>query len=95
MVNIIWSFDALEDLEEIAEYIARDSEIEARKWVQLVFQKTDRIEQLPFSGRIVPEKNLESIREIIVGIYRIIYEISDDAAEILMVLHGSRLLEFE
>jgi toxin ParE1/3/4 len=49
---------------------------------------------MPELGRIVPEKGDASIRELIEGNYRIIYEVKDpDRVEILLVHHSSRPLE--
>jgi toxin ParE1/3/4 len=41
----------------------------------------------------VPEKNEESIREIFVFQYRIIYEILTSEIHILTVVHGKRIIE--
>ncbi|MEZ4822626.1 MAG: type II toxin-antitoxin system RelE/ParE family toxin [Ignavibacteria bacterium] len=44
-------------------------------------------------GRTVPELNDKSIREIIKGSYRIIYQMKNsNCVEILTVFHSSRLL---
>ena len=51
------------------------------------------IEIYPLSGRIISESNDKSIREIIKGNYRVIYQIRNkNAAFILTVFHTSRLL---
>jgi toxin ParE1/3/4 len=43
------------------------------------------------AGRIVPEKGEESVRELIEGNYRIIYEVvSDNLIYILTVYHSAR-----
>ncbi len=42
------------------------------------------------SGRIVPELNVEQIREVIEGQYRIIYYIKPDQIDVLAVIHGVR-----
>jgi plasmid stabilization system protein ParE len=44
----------------------------------------------PFSGRRVPEYDLEQIREMIDGAYRIIYFIKADQIDVLAVIHGAR-----
>ena len=50
----------------------------------------------PQTGRIVPEKNEENLRELIEGNYRIIYEIiSADQINILTVYHSARDLKFQ
>ena len=48
-----------------------------------------RLIDFPQSGRIVPEIGDRSIREIILGNYRIIYRLRSEAVEILTVHHGA------
>lgn len=57
------------------------------------FHATDRLAELPRSGRIVPELEIENIREIILGNYRLIYRVREDQVQILTVHHGARLLD--
>jgi toxin ParE1/3/4 len=40
---------------------------------------------------VVPERDDQAIRELLVGNYRIVYRLRDDTAEILTVFHGARL----
>lgn len=91
--KLIWSPQAIEDIEAIAEYIARDSTIYAESTVEQIFQAPERLMQFPKLGRIVPEKNDESIREIFIFQYRIIYEILPSEVHILTVVHGKRIIE--
>ncbi len=91
--KLIWSPQAIEDIEAIAEYIARDSITYAESTVEQIFQAPERLIQLPKLGRIVPEKNDEAIREIFVFQYRIIYEILASEIHVLTVVHGKRIIE--
>jgi len=93
MAEIRWTFQALDDVESIANYIARDSTHYARLYTTKVFDAVRRIEIFPESGRVVPEIKQKNIREIILGNYRIIYRLKGDCAEILTVYHGARLLD--
>lgn len=47
---------------------------------------------MPYLGRVVPEINDSSVRELLHQGYRIMYVVneSDDAAEILTVLHSAQ-----
>jgi addiction module RelE/StbE family toxin len=92
MVRIIWSPYAVADLEAICDYIIKDSEHYARLFAQGVINAIERLEIFPGSGRIVPEYNQKSIREIIFQDYRVIYQIQPDAVEILAIMHGTRLI---
>jgi addiction module RelE/StbE family toxin len=89
---VVWSERATEDLEEIATYIAQDSEHYARSVIRTILQKSRKPADFPFIGRIVPEFADESIREIFAYSYRIVYKINDDEINIAAVIHGRRLL---
>lgn len=93
MVEVNWTLFALEDIESIAEFIARDSEHYARVQVSRLFDRAKILEQYPLSGRIVPELNLETLRELTIGNYRIVYRVvSDSRVDIVTVHHSNRLL---
>lgn len=80
--------------ENIAEFIAKDSETYARIQVERFFEETEILESFPLSGRIVPELKNATIREIIFGNYRIIYRLfSKEAVDILTIHHSSRLIK--
>jgi len=90
MVKIIWSPDALEDIELIAEYISGDSANRASKFVEKLILSTDRLIEFPLSGRIIPEFNDENRREIIIDHYRIMNEYNNDEVWIVTVFHSSK-----
>jgi len=93
MVRIKWTEESLEDIENIAEFIAKDSMKYAKIQVQRFFDNVENLRTLPKFGRIVPEIGDEKIREIIQGNYRIIYRIvTDKYIDILSVHHSNRLL---
>lgn len=58
-----------------------------------IFDCVEPLSDFPLMGRAVPELNLEQIREIIHGNYRIIYRLLTNEIEILTVHHSSRLLD--
>ena len=88
-------YSAAEDLEGIAQFIARDSTKYATLFVMDALDSVEKLENFPKSGRIVPETNNPDIREIILGNYRIIYRVKTDLVEILTIYHGARLLNTE
>ncbi len=95
MVKLRWTQQALDDIEVITDYIAKDSSFYAKMFAKKVFDSVDRIEIFPESGRIVPEINCNNIREILLGNYRIIYRIKTNVIEIITVYHSSRLLNIK
>lgn len=91
MAKLIWTDQAIHDLNEIGNYIAENSENYAKLVVKKLFERADLLKTFPRAGRMVPEKNIEDIRELIEGNYRIIYEIvSVDQINILTVYHSAR-----
>lgn len=93
MAQVRWTPQAADDLDAIAEYIARDSPHFAGLVVADILETVDRLIDFPESGRVVPEIGDRTIREIILGSYRIIYRRHGEAVEILTVHHGARLLD--
>jgi len=95
MAPVIWAPAALEDVEAIAEYIARDSPDHAALFATRLIQATDRLTQFPESGRAIPEMANPSCREVLVGDYRIMYRIETGTVWITGVIHGARDLQAE
>ena len=93
MGAVKWTALALENVNDIAEYIAKDSQRYASAQVERFFERTQILEDFPNSGRIVPELEDEKIRELICGSFRIIYRIvSDKQIDIVTVHHTKRIL---
>ncbi len=95
MAELIWSDESILDLEDIYDYIARDSPIYAQHQVENICKSTERLRQFPVSGRHLPEFPYLPHREVIVDSYRVIYryDSNNDEVKIVSVVHGSRLLK--
>jgi addiction module RelE/StbE family toxin len=93
MVQVKWTPQALDDLEAICLFIARDAPQIAVVFADRTFRATDRLARFPRSGRIVAELDREDIREIILGNYRLIYRIQENEVQVVTVHHGARLLD--
>ena len=91
MKKVSWTKTALDDLDGIREFIARDSIYYAEKLVDDVFAKVDNLEIFPEMGRIVPERNDPNFRELIFGSYRIMYKIDGKCCIVTTIIHGKRL----
>ncbi|MGI9068384.1 MAG: type II toxin-antitoxin system RelE/ParE family toxin [Pyrinomonadaceae bacterium] len=92
-MKIVWTDPAVEDLRELHAYIARDSEMYASGFVERIILAAERLADNPKIGRVVPEANNETVREILYQTYRIIYRLKRDSIEMLSVIHGARDLE--
>jgi toxin ParE1/3/4 len=92
MAQLIWTTPALQDMEEIAEYIALDNFGAAQKLIQKIFSGVERLEQHPNSGRRPPELKKTLYGEIIIGPCRIFYKVVNDKVYILYIMRGERML---
>ena len=91
MAEITWAVPSLNDLDEIAEYIALDRPDAAARFVQRVFDVIERLSEHPFSGKQVEELLPSPYREIVVPPCRVFYRCDDDAVYILHIMRGERL----
>jgi toxin ParE1/3/4 len=94
MVKIKRNEDAITDMNEIAEYIAQDSEFYALIQLEKFFGRVEILKKNIKTGKAVPEMGDSKVRELIEGNYRIIYEVKGaSSVEVLCVIHGMRLLK--
>ena len=91
MTRILWSPQALRDLESIHAYIVQDSELYAELVIHRILGSVARLAEFPESGRVVPERNDRALREVIVRPYRVVYRLRPGLVEIATVFRASRL----
>jgi len=89
-VKVFWTDAALGQLESIRDYFARTSPEYAQKLVERLVNRSEKVADFPRSGRMVPEYEIDEVRQVIEGQYRIIYLIKEDQIEILALIHTSR-----
>lgn len=90
--KVEWSPTALDDIEAIATYISRDSVAYAAAVVKKILDSIRTLRNFPFAGRIVPEFEQSSIREVFAYSYRIVYRGEGNSVIVVAVIHGKRLL---
>lgn len=90
MARVIWTEPALEDVEAIRDYIAKDSIVYAKRFAVKLIEAPRRLQQFPESGQMVPEFNDVGLRELLYGMYRIIYRIREKDCFIVAVIQGRR-----
>ena len=88
--EIAWSNIAWRDLEEAANYIAKDSPYYAASFVQEVKDAACSLAHLAERGRVVPEFGDLSVRELFVRSYRMIYQVTKQSIYIVGFIHGAR-----
>lgn len=90
-MSVRWSEPALDDLSSIHSYIAKNSPLYARRFIERIFDAAEKLVDFPELGRMVPEAGYQAhIREIFFQNYRIIYLIHNNNTNILAVIHSSR-----
>ena len=77
--SVVWTEPAWEDLTAAADYIARDSEIYWAALVREVKEAADSLRDFADRGQVVPEFGDETIRELLVRPYRLVYQVSDNS----------------
>ena len=90
-MKVVWSHTAMQDLGEIASWIATDNPAAARSQTQKILGRARQLAQFPHSGRAVVEYDDPSIREVIEGSYRLVYRVRPGRIEVVAVLEGHRL----
>ena len=91
--RVVWTEAAWADLEQSADFIARDSVSYAAALVREVRDAARSLSRWAERGRMVPELGDPRIRELIVRNYRLIYRVSRETCEIVGFVHGARDLE--
>ena len=87
---VIWTKPARADLKHIHDFIAEDSKHYARKVAQEIREKTDKLNELPSIGKMVPEVGKPEVRELQIYSYRIMYEVINEQPYVLAVIHKRR-----
>ena len=89
-MRVLWTRPAVADVLHIRDYIAADSPRYARVVAERLFASVRRLTKYPLSGRIVPELDDASLREVVDAPYRIVYRVGVESIEILTVVHAAR-----
>jgi len=90
--QVILSVPARSDIQNIVHYISLDDREQARRFGMFLIQQARSLGQFPERGRVVPEFEDKSIREIIVKDYRVVYRVDRDkrTIEIVRFWHTGR-----
>jgi toxin ParE1/3/4 len=86
---VIWSPQAIADLQEIWSYIAEDNPQAASKVVAGIRAKAEYLSRFPQLGRPAHGKRMRHL--LVVGTrYFIVYRLTKASVEIARVIHGAR-----
>jgi addiction module RelE/StbE family toxin len=88
-VRVRWLRRALRNLDDEAEYIARDDPEAATRLVERIATSVDRLASYPASGR---PGRIAGTRELVIAgpAFVVPYRVRGETVEILRVFHGAR-----
>ena len=94
MVEIEWSIESEEDLDDILSYFSKSSTQYTNSFIERINEALLNLERFPQLGRRVPESDDPRDRELIIQKYRLIYRYFEEENKIIimMIIHGSRFL---
>lgn len=91
--TVKWSLEAIENLEFITEYIAKDSVFYSRAVVSKVLAPTSKIREPPFNCPGWHQKSEKTLFENTLYSHRVVYRLEDNSTFIVAVIHRKKLLE--
>jgi toxin ParE1/3/4 len=90
MAEVRWSLTASQDLQELEDFIGRDSILHAINFIDRVVESAERLQEAPQLGRVVPEFGRDDLRELLFRGHRVVYLVRDEVVTVLRVVHGAR-----
>jgi toxin ParE1/3/4 len=84
-----FTVEAERDIEDIGDYIARDSPARAVAFIEALTEKCHRITEQPAAAPLRPEFG-DDVRMILFGRYLVFYSFDADELKIIRVIHGAR-----
>jgi len=92
--TITFAVSAVDDLEAIRAWYKDQQQIPevGSRLIKEIISQVERLADFPESGRIVPEFNIENLREIIFAPFRIVYRLDGKKIKIVRVWRSERML---
>ena len=83
-MEIVWSESTLLRIEQIGNFIAKDSAFHAITFVDKLIESVEHLKEFPMSGGLVVEN--PAFRQVVLQGYRIIYRLKEKSIEIVTVI---------
>jgi toxin ParE1/3/4 len=90
---VVWARRARSDLHLAVAHIRAESPEAARRFASAIVRASRSLATLSERGRVVPELSQETIRELLLGRYRLVYEVFPDRIAVVRLIHASRDFE--
>ena len=91
-MTVLFLPSADSDFEQIHDFIAEDNPDKAKEFIASLKKTCFALGENPHMGRLRPEIRAD-LRGFSVSPYIILYQMTDDAIEIVNIIHGSRDIE--
>jgi toxin ParE1/3/4 len=90
--QVIWTDEAIADLRQSVTFIAQDNPTAAIGVGEEIIRKSLLLAEHPRLGRMLREAKRDTLRELIIRPYRLIYEVDDQSCtvRVRVLWHGSR-----
>ncbi len=93
-VRITFAASAIKDLEDMQAYYAgEDVPDVGKRYTAEIITRVEQLGSHPLSGRVVPEFNVEHLREIIYPPFRIVYRHDKNKVRIVRIWRSERILK--
>ena len=88
MAEIVWSEPASNSLDAIADYIAFDNPLAAKRLVQKITRSVEYPARFPKLGPHIPEAPKESARQLVIRPCRVFYRIRGEKVIIVNIVRN-------
>jgi plasmid stabilization system protein ParE len=89
-VIVVFSREALDDLDRIAAAIAEESPKRAVSFLRELRQGCEGLADMPRRFQLVPRYEHAGVRRRVIGAYLVFYRVSEESVDILHIFHGAR-----
>jgi len=94
-LNLEWSPTALRQANAAVDFIKQDRPEAAERCLTGLLERVELLRTLPEQGRVVPEWDEPTVREILFDPYRVVYEVFPDRVEVITLSHFRQQLPLE
>ena len=95
MARIIWTVPALQELDEVADYVSLDNPEAAKQLVRKTFKRVEQLTHHPKSGKSVEELKGSIYRELVLPPCRIFYREENDSIYIIHIIREEQTLHID
>lgn len=85
-----WTAEARDDLDSAVAFIAEDSISAAILVLDRILAAASSLDYMPERGRVVPEWDHPSVRELMVEPFRLLYLVEKNTVTVVAVIHQRR-----